>query len=333
MAYDVPRYGIPEEIPTLLWHTGTTTGQTLEQLFDILSELIQPRQLSEPIMRIRLVSSILLLSIAAMPAAAGTSEEERVAAATDVIDQLLRIPEQAVPDVLLSRAYAVAVIPNVVKIGFGLGARRGKGLLVVRQDNGTWSNPAFVTLTGGSFGWQIGAQSTDIILVFKTREGVDNISKGKLTLGADASIAAGPVGRHTGVATDIEFQAEVFSYSRSRGLFAGIALEGAGVTMDHAANAAFYGSPDITPDQIFRSSGNSAPAVANNFVQLLSAQTKDLPQQPGMDAAGTSGDASRSSLNASETAKGDVEPSPAVRTYGIGDPDATDADEERFDNF
>jgi lipid-binding SYLF domain-containing protein len=169
-------------------------------------------------MRIRLPISCILLSLAiAMPATAATPEEERVVAATDVIDQLLRIPEQSVPDVLLSRAYAVAVIPNVVKIGFGLGARRGKGVLVVRQENGTWSNPAFVTLTGGSFGWQIGAQSTDIILVFKTREGVDDISKGKLTLGADASIAAGPVGRHTGVATDIEFQAEVFSYSRSRG--------------------------------------------------------------------------------------------------------------------
>ena len=284
-------------------------------------------------MRTRLAYSFILLSIAvAMPAAAATPEEERVAAATDVIDQLLRIPEQSVPDALLSRAYAIAVIPNVVKIGFGLGARRGKGVLVVRQVNGTWSNPAFVTLTGGSFGWQIGAQSTDIILVFKTREGVDNISKGKLTLGADASIAAGPVGRHTSIATDIEFQAEVFSYSRSRGLFAGIALEGAGVTMDRAANAAFYGSSDITPDQIFASSGNAAPAVANHFVQVLSAETRDLPEQPGMGAAGSSG--GPSSLNSAETANRGSEPSPAVRTYGIGDPDAAaDEDEEQYDNF
>ncbi|HLU07272.1 MAG TPA: lipid-binding SYLF domain-containing protein [Woeseiaceae bacterium] len=282
-------------------------------------------------MRIRLPFSIILLSLAAaMPAAAATPEEERVAAATDVIDQLLRIPEQSVPDVLLSRAYAIAVIPNVVKIGFGLGARRGKGVLVVRQDNGTWSNPAFVTLTGGSFGWQIGAQSTDIILVFKTREGVDNISKGKLTLGADASIAAGPVGRHTGIATDIEFQAEVFSYSRSRGLFAGVALEGAGVTMDRGANAAFYGSSTITPDQIFASSGNSAPAVANNFVQVLSAETRQLPAQPGMDAdANTPG----SSLNSRDSAARAPESSPAVRTYGIGDPDSADTGEEQYDNF
>src|SRR5690606_13780874 len=279
------------------------------QLFDVSSQSSRTRQPSEAIMRIRLPFSIILLSLAAaMPAAAATPEEERVAAATDVIDQLLRIPEQSVPDVLLSRAYAIAVIPNVVKIGFGLGARRGKGVLVVRQDNGTWSNPAFVTLTGGSFGWQIGAQSTDIILVFKTREGVDNISKGKLTLGADASIAAGPVGRHTGIATDIEFQAEVFSYSRSRGLFAGVALEGAGVTIDRSANAAFYGTAEITPEQIFTSSGNAAPAVANNFVQLLSAQTRRLPTQPGMEVEG---DRQPDGSGVSTV----PEPAPSVRTY------------------
>jgi lipid-binding SYLF domain-containing protein len=293
-----------------------------------LSELENfARQFRAKIMRIRLTFPTILLSLAmGMPAVAATPEEDRVAAATDVVDQLLRIPEQSVPQVLLARAYAIAVVPNVVKIGFGLGARRGKGVLVVRRDNGTWSNPAFVTITGGSFGWQIGAQSTDIILVFKTREGVENISKGKLTLGADASIAAGPVGRHTGVATDIEFQAEVFSYSRSRGLFAGVALEGAGVSMDRAANAAFYGSSSITPEQIFASSGNSAPQVANNFVQVLTAQTRRLPGQPGMDVADTP-------LNAAETANRGAESSPAVRTYGIGDPDAKEADEENYENF
>ena len=282
-------------------------------------------------MRINLTFCGLLLAFAvAMPAWAETPEEERVAAATDVIDQLLRIPEQSVPEALLSRAYAVAVIPNVVKIGFGLGARRGKGVLVVRQENGTWSNPAFVTLTGGSFGWQIGAQSTDIILVFKTKEGIDDISEGKLTLGADASIAAGPVGRHTSVATDIEFQAEVFSYSRRRGLFAGVALEGAGVTMDRGANAAFYGSSSITPEQIFASSGNSAPPVANKFVQVLTAETRQLPKQPGMDGGAA---ASGSALNTADTATSEKEAPSAVRTYGIGDPDTPDADEEEYENF
>lgn len=254
-----------------------------------------------------LLLSLTLLTLA-LPAQGATREEERVADATDVVDQLSRIPEQAVPPQLLSRAYAIAVIPDVVKIGFGLGARRGKGVLVIRRDDSSWSNPAFITLTGGSVGWQIGAQSSDIVLVFKTRRGVDGIAKGKFTLGADASIAAGPVGRHTEVATDIQFEAEVYSYSRSRGLFAGVALEGAGVTMDHKANAAFYGSSSITPQQIFESSGNMAPDVANSFIQLLSAQTHRLPTQPGV-------------AGGAPTPSTQPESESSVRTYGIGDPD------------
>jgi len=216
------------------------------------------------------------------PANAASREEKRVGDAADVLEQLLRIPEKTVPPALLSRAYAVAVIPNVYKAAFGVGARRGKGVIVIRQDDKSWSNPAFVTLTGGSFGWQAGVQSTDIILVFKTRKGVEGIENGRLTLGADASVAAGPLGRQTGVATDIEFKAEVYSYSRNRGLFAGIALEGAGVTMDRKANAAFYGSSSMTPERIFSSSPNIAPDIANTFVQILTAQTSRLPKQPGM---------------------------------------------------
>ena len=260
--------------------------------------------------------AIFLAIFLALPADAATREEKRVADAADVLDQLLRIPERRIPPNLLARAYAVAVVPNVVKAAFGVGARRGKGILVVRQDDNSWSNPAFITVTGGSFGWQIGAQSTDIILVFKTRKGVDGISKGKLTLGADASVAAGPVGRHTGIATDIEFEAEVVSYSRSRGLFAGVALEGAGVTMDRRANVAFYGAADMTPERIFSSSPNIAPPAANRFVQILTAQTVRLPTQPGMhtDAA----------TMPSAPAPADA-PSPGVRTFGVPDPDAAPA--------
>ncbi|NNF39805.1 MAG: lipid-binding SYLF domain-containing protein [Woeseiaceae bacterium] len=235
---------------------------------------------------------------------AATREEKRVADAADVVDQLLRIPEKTIPPTLLSRAYAVAVVPNVVKAAFGLGARRGKGLLVVRQDDDSWSNPAFITLTGGSFGWQIGAQSTDIILVFKTRKGVDGIANGKLTLGADASVAAGPVGRHTGIATDIKFEAEVVSYSRSRGLFAGLALEGAGVTMDRKANVAFYSSSTMTPEKIFASSPNIAPDIASTFVQTLTAQTRRLPTSPGMQAG-------------AEQAEPQEKDTSNVRTYGV----------------
>jgi lipid-binding SYLF domain-containing protein len=262
------------------------------------------------IMRIRFNILIVLTALMfALPATAATKQESRVADSTDVIDQFLRIPEQSIPPTLLARAYAIAVIPAVVKVGFGIGARRGKGVLVVRQDDNSWSNPAFVTLTGGSIGWQIGAQSTDIILVFKSRKGVEGIENGKVTLGANAAIAAGPVGRQTEVATDATFKAEVFSYSRNRGLFAGVAVEGAGLTMDRKSNAAYYGSSSITPEQIFAGSANSAPASANNFVQVLTAQTRRLPTQPGMGIG-------------MSTAGNNPEPKSKVRTYGIGDPDA-----------
>ena len=256
-------------------------------------------------MRIRQYTSVVLLSfVLSLSAFAATKEESRVVIATDVLDQLQRIPEGRIPPALLSRAFAVAVIPNVIKVGFGLGARRGKGIVVVRNSDNTWSNPAFVTMTGGSFGFQVGAQSTDIILVFKTRKSIDGITSGKFTLGADASVAAGPVGRHTSVATDWKFQSEVFSYSRSRGLFGGVALEGAGITMDKKANAAFYGTADMTVDQIFASRPNVAPASANKFVQVLSAQTSRLPMRAGSSAG---------------VAQNNVAPQEqsAVKTYGI----------------
>lgn len=251
-------------------------------------------------------------------AQAATREEMRVSDASDVLDQLSRIPERSIPPNLLSRAYAVAVIPNVVRAAFGLGARRGKGIIVVRHDDNSWSNPAFVTLTGGSVGWQIGAESTDVILVFKTRKGVSGIANGKLTLGANASVAAGPVGRHTSVATDIEFKAEVYSYSRSRGLFAGIALEGAGVTMDRKANASFYGSTSMTPEAIFVSSPNIAPDVANTFVQILTTQTARLPTSPGMQVgAGPSQQPAEEKSN--------------VRTFGVPEPGESGKDETEYD--
>jgi len=261
-------------------------------------------------------AATLVLLLVTSPADAASREEKRVGDAADVLEQLTRIPEKSVPPALLSRAYAVAVIPNVVKAAFGFGARRGKGVLVIRQDDNSWSNPAFITITGGSFGWQVGAQSTDIVLVFKTRKGVDGIENGRLTLGADASVAAGPLGRHTGIATDIEFQAEVYSYSRSRGLFAGVALEGAGVTMDRKANAAFYGSSGMTPEKIFVSSPNIAPDVANTFVQILTAQTSRLPKQPGMATGGPTPAAEEES---------------EVKTFGL--PDADESEEPYDPNY
>jgi lipid-binding SYLF domain-containing protein len=262
-----------------------------------------------PHLKILLITLSLVLSL---PAAAATKEEQRVSDATDVLDAMLRIPEKSIPPTLLARAYAVAVIPNVIKAGFVFGARRGKGIIVVRQDDDTWSNPAFVTLTGGSVGWQAGIESSDIILVFKTRDSVTNISNGKLTLGAEASVSAGPVGRNAAVATDVRFKAEVASYARSRGLFAGVALDGSGVTMDRKANTAFYSPSSLSPDEIFESSPNIAPDIANSFVQLLTAQTSRLPPTPGMQSG---------AVAATNTPASATDDDSEVRTYGMPDPE------------
>ena len=268
----------------------------------------------------KVLTSLVIITVGlslAGPSAAATREEQRVHNATEALNQLLRIPEQSVPPSLLSRAYAVAVVPNVVKAAFGVGARHGKGIIVVRQDDNTWSNPAFIALTGGGFGFQIGAQSTDVILVFKSRRGVDGITSGKLTLGADASIAAGPVGRHSSAATDFQFQAEVYSYSRSRGLFAGVALEGTGVTMDRRANAAFYGSPDVTPESIFSNTGSRAPTSATEFVQLLTAQTSRLPVDRSVAST---------SPGQAPAPRAPEQPT-SVKTYGIPGPEEAEEGE------
>jgi lipid-binding SYLF domain-containing protein len=164
---------------------------------------------------------------------------ERAQKAADVIGELTRTPETGIPRYLLDRAYGIAVIPHVVKAALGVGGRWGKGVISVRE-NSKWGTPAFIDLTGGSFGFQIGGQATDVVLVFTSRKGVDSLMSSKVKLGADASIAAGPVGRTAEAGTDLKLNAEVYAYSRSKGLFAGIALDGAVIDFDDSANRKVY---------------------------------------------------------------------------------------------
>ena len=192
----------------------------------------------------RIAATVLLalgLAAVALPAPAGTVEDARADEAARVLTQILRIPEESVPTNLLQEARAIAVIPNVVKAGFVVGGRRGRGLIAVRTRDGSWSHPSFITLTGGSLGFQAGVQSADVILVFRSDKGVDSIVNGKFTLGADASVAAGPVGRSAQASTDEQLKAEIYSYSRARGLFAGVALDGTRLGIDNKSNQAVYG--------------------------------------------------------------------------------------------
>jgi lipid-binding SYLF domain-containing protein len=124
-----------------------------------------------------------------------SDEEDRVANAIEVIEEMVEIPEEGIPEALLSKAYGIAIIPKVIKAAWVVGGRYGKGVLLVRKETGQWSQPCFIRIAGGSVGWQIGVQSADIILVFKRRKSIDSITEGKITLGADAGVAAGPVGR------------------------------------------------------------------------------------------------------------------------------------------
>lgn len=221
----------------------------------------------------RILVAIAALTIASWSVAA-ERQDARLLTAAQVLDELARMPEQNVPAWLLERAYAVAVVPDVIKVGLGIGGRRGKGALVIRKDNGEWSNPVFVNLTGGSFGFQVGVQSTDVVLVFTSRQSIEGIVGGKVTLGADAAVAAGPVGRQSSAATDIGLNAQVYSYSRSSGLFAGVALDGSAITIDHRSNEQYYGRSGILASEIIRTDAASAPATAQNFIGALQRSTR-----------------------------------------------------------
>lgn len=207
-------------------------------------------------------TAVLVLALGvATSAVAGPQEDERARNALRVLTDIRAIPEAAIPDKLLDEARAVVVVPDALKVGLVLGGRRGHGLLAVKRPDGTWSNPSFVKLTGGSIGFQAGVQSADIVLVFRSDRGLDSIVNGKITLGADAGVAAGPMGRNASTATDGQLKAEIWSWSRARGLFAGVALDGAVLSIDDAANEAVYGR-DTTPRMIFEGRAAGAPSTA-----------------------------------------------------------------------
>jgi len=200
---------------------------------------------------------------------AGPRQEATLLNATEVMNELRQAPDQNAPNWLLDRAYAVVVVPDVLKVSVVVGGRRGTGVMVIRKDDGSWSNPVFVNLTGGSLGFQVGVQSTDVMLVFTSKAGVEGIIGGKLTLGADASVAAGPVGRQTEAATDIGLNAQVYSYSRSKGLFAGVALDGSALTINHKYDAEYYSRPGILASEILAPNGPRPTPAAHDFVVSL----------------------------------------------------------------
>jgi len=192
-----------------------------------------------------------------------TDEAQRVSAATAVFHEIMSADDKAIPQAVLGKAEGIAVFPSTLKAGFVVGGMRGRGILSARGESGTWSAPAFLTLTGGSVGLQIGGQATDLVLVIIDRRGLENLVRNQFKIGADASVAAGPVGRDAQAATDLQLRAQILSYSRARGVFAGISITGSTIRQDVDANNRFYGRRLETRQIVFeRLSGAPEPVAA-----------------------------------------------------------------------
>jgi len=186
-------------------------------------------------------------------------QEDKIQASAKVLTDFTKMKE-SIPKQLLEITEGIIVIPKLINAGFVIGGKRGKGIAIVKSENGTWSNPAFITFTGGSVGFQAGVQSVDLVLVFKNRETLEKIGKGSFTLGGDISVTAGPVGRSSTASTDLKLEAEVYSYSRSKGLFAGISLGGSKLDVDSKANENFYGE-EMDAKTIFSKSTSQDASV------------------------------------------------------------------------
>ena len=195
-----------------------------------------------------------------------TKASGRVAAAGTVLDEIQAAPDQRIPEEVLASAECVAVVPSLLNGGFVVGGRYGKGVASCRTEKG-WSAPAFFVIGGGSFGLQIGGQATDLIMLIMNKNGMDHLLSSQFKLGADASAAAGPVGRHASADTDWKMRAEVLTYSRARGLFAGLELSGAVIRQDKDSTREFYGR--MVPFKTSLTGEIDAPKSAYPFLSTL----------------------------------------------------------------
>jgi lipid-binding SYLF domain-containing protein len=184
--------------------------------------------------------ALLVVSTCLLASERRDADIDRIQTASTVLSQIMSAPDRAIPDSIMSGAKCIAIMPSMLKGGFIIGANYGKGVATCRTDKG-WSAPAFFKLTGGSFGFQAGGQASDLVLIIRTDDGMQHLLQSKFKLGADASAAAGPVGRDAQAMTDLTMRAQVLTYSRSRGLFAGVSLSGGVIKQDDADTQAFYG--------------------------------------------------------------------------------------------
>ena len=213
------------------------------------------------------MKAFLIMALILIPSAQSRDDvSDRLATAADVFLELLNAADSDVPEGLLEDAECVAVIPGVRRAAFGFGGQSGRGAAVCRTE-GSWSGPSMLALDGGSIGFQIGVSSSDVVLLFMTDRSLDHLTGGEITLGGDASVAAGPKGRDAGANTNLRFEAEILSYSRSRGVFAGISIEGASMRPDDDANEVLY-DRKIEAEDILRG-GVEIPEMAAPLIDAL----------------------------------------------------------------
>jgi len=232
---------------------------------------------------IALASTATALAQVALPPA--TKELQTVVASQTVLDEFGGLQIESIPPAMLGTAQGIAIFPNMIKGGFILGVNYGQGVLMVRRNDGSWSPPAMVTMGGGSLGFQAGVQAADIVLVFATPRSLEGMLRGdKVTLGADANVALGPIGRSANAGTDARMGAEIYSYARSRGLFLGVSVNGASLSMDPNANAMLYGRAGITPADIYNANGLAYHQEVANLINDVTARARP-PQVPVPGAA------------------------------------------------
>jgi lipid-binding SYLF domain-containing protein len=213
-----------------------------------------------------LLTPILFADEGANASKDNTKASGRIEAAGNVLDEIQATPDKGIPEEILGSAECVAVVPSLLNGGFVFGGRYGKGVASCRTPKG-WSAPAFFTIGGGSFGLQIGGQATDVVMLIMNKNGMNQLLASKFKLGADASAAAGPVGRHAAADTDWKMRAEVLTYSRSRGLFAGLELSGAVIKQDKDSTYEFYGH--MVPSKTALKGEIEAPKAAYPFLNTL----------------------------------------------------------------
>lgn len=223
--------------------------------------------------KIKLLLGITLIASAALFGVNAGAENNKwtrlVEESGRVLAEVQQMPDEGIPDELLSKCSAIIIVPSAVSAGFVIGGQYGQGIMMVRDEKGgKWSPPAVFNLIGGSFGFQIGGEATDLILLIMNRRSVDGILQGKFKLGADAAVAAGPVGRKAQAETDIQLKGGIFSYSRSRGLFAGIKLDGAVITQNWEGNEGVYGK-GLSAEEIVLENKAKMPKSADGVLKVL----------------------------------------------------------------